>query len=143
MPVADRFWSKVTKTDGCWVWAASRGRQGYGHFDLDGKIEKAHRVAYQLVLGPIPDGAFILHSCDNPPCVNPAHLRVGTHVDNMRDMVERQRHPSLNKPECVNGHPYNEANTYRKPNGYRGCRTCRTAAKRAHRERMAQSKAFA
>jgi hypothetical protein len=131
----DRFWSKVQKSDACWIWAASRDDKGYGTFGFDGVVQKAHRVAYQLSVGPIPDGAHILHSCDNPPCVNPAHLRVGTRSDNMRDKVARGRDHNTQKTECIHGHPFNEANTYVTPNGRRNCRTCRIAAKRAYRAR--------
>lgn len=88
-----RFWSKVDKRgpDDCWPWAAARLPRGYGHFSLNGRAVGAHRVAYELSTGSIPSGLFVLHSCDNPPCCNPAHLRVGTPADNMRDKVDRGR----------------------------------------------------
>ena len=92
-PPADRFWSKVQigAPDQCWEWKAGMFQSGYGLFKLDGKLQRAHRVSYQLNHGPIPDGLFILHWCDNPGCVNPAHLHLGTHVDNMRERGERGR----------------------------------------------------
>lgn len=87
------FWSKIEKTeDGCWIWkGASGGRQGYGSFSYKGKAYRAHRLAWSLENGPIPEGHFICHRCDNPPCVNPAHLFAGTALDNVRDMWEKGR----------------------------------------------------
>jgi hypothetical protein len=75
----------------CWTWIGSRNRDGYGQFKLNGKLMRPHRVAYELAFGPIPPGAQILHSCDNPSCCNPNHLRTGTHQDNMDDKAERGR----------------------------------------------------
>lgn len=88
-----RFWRNVDRRAGseCWPWKGSIGSNGYGVFSIRGKQLVASRRAYELTFGPIPDGLFVLHSCDNRPCCNPAHLRVGTHTDNMRDMVSRDR----------------------------------------------------
>lgn len=88
-----RFWSKVDKSggpDACWPWLGSRMLKGYGAATLDGE-RGAHRVAYALAAGAIPDGLHVLHACDSPPCCNPAHLSVGTCIDNSRDMRERGR----------------------------------------------------
>ena len=131
----ERFWSKVNKTDVCWYWTAYRDDKGYGTFGLNGKLQKAHRVAYELTYGAIPDGAHILHSCDNPPCVNPAHLRAGTRSDNMRDKVARGHDYNTNKTNCESGHPFDEINTYVTPDGRRNCRKCRASARRAYRSR--------
>lgn len=91
-PTADeRFWSKVQKTDGCWLWTATRKPGWYGKFRFNGKQENAHRVAYILTYGTIPDGLWVLHRCDNPLCVRPDHLYLGTHQDNVRDRQERGR----------------------------------------------------
>jgi hypothetical protein len=90
------FWSRVTKTEGCWEWKGKSAPLGYGH------VQKtyAHRRAWELHFGPIPDGLWVLHSCDNPICVNPSHLRLGTPVDNVRDRQERGRHrPRLSRVE--------------------------------------------
>lgn len=88
-----RFWRNVDRRSGseCWPWTGSIGSGGYGAFSIRGKQLTASRRAYELTFGAIPEGLFVLHSCDNRPCCNPAHLRVGTHTDNMRDMVSRDR----------------------------------------------------
>ena len=133
----ERFWSKVQKIDGgCWLWIAYRDSKGYGSFGLDGKVRKAHRVAYELTYGPLPEGAHVLHSCDNPSCVNPQHLRAGTHVDNMRDRVEHGRDPNAKKTHCESGHPFDATNTYVTPDGRRNCRPCRAHARRAYLARI-------
>lgn len=138
----DQFWSKVEKRGAdCWLWTRYRDEHGYGRTWFDGGHITAHRLAYILTHGEIPDGAHILHSCDNPPCVNPAHLRAGTRSDNMRDKVARGRDFNAKKTECIHGHPFNEINTYMTPDGRRNCRTCRLIAKRAYRARLAQRKA--
>lgn len=96
----ERFWSKVVKSendDSCWNWLAVPDRKGYGRFSIGGSrknggtIMFAHRVSWELAYGEIPDGLEVLHTCDNPPCVNPNHLFVGTQADNMRDMVAKGR----------------------------------------------------
>jgi hypothetical protein len=88
-----RFWSKAKKAGGCWVWQA-RGRvgKGYGKFSVRrGWNQLAHRVAWSLVNGEIPDGLHVLHSCDNMLCVNPVHLFLGTNKDNIDDKVGKGR----------------------------------------------------
>lgn len=117
----DRFWNKVNKTDGCWIWTASKTYQGYGYFRLDGRMQKAHRVSYKILKGQIPNGMMILHSCHNPSCVNPEHLRIGTNQENMRDMSNAKR-GNAGRTHCKNGHEFNEINTrYGKQ---RICRIC-------------------
>jgi hypothetical protein len=93
-PLTDRFWEKVVKTDSCWLWTGSVGSHGRGQIELNGVNLATHRVSWELHNGPVPDGLFVLHSCpggENPRCCNPAHLRLGTHTDNMADMVARGR----------------------------------------------------
>src|SRR5687767_4720826 len=90
-PLSERFWEKVRKTDGCWLWTASRNAKGYGQIMYQRRPIHAHRVSWQLANGPIPDGLCVLHRCDNPQCVNPGHLFLGTIVDNNRDMFAKGR----------------------------------------------------
>lgn len=87
------FWGKVRKGDDeeCWPWTGCVDDKGYGSTRLRGKSIRSHRKAWILTSGPIPDGLHILHSCDNPPCCNPRHLRAGTHAENMDDMSKRMR----------------------------------------------------
>lgn len=95
MPLADRFWPKVEKGDGCWIWKASFLRSGYGAFGWkqNGKLtmKNAHRVAWFLANGPIPEGMSVLHRCDNRKCVRPDHLFLGNQRDNLMDMILKGR----------------------------------------------------
>lgn len=93
--MATNFFAGIPCSD-CWLWKGPKDGGGYGLTHLDGRSQSVHRVMVVLATGqPIPEGLFVLHSCDNPPCVNPSHLRVGTHQENMDDMVRkgRQRTP--------------------------------------------------
>jgi hypothetical protein len=87
--IAERFWSKVIKADGdgCWLWNAGRDVKGYGNF----AGRHAHRVAYELTYGPLPEGVFACHRCDNPPCVRPDHLFPGDTTANVRDAIQKGR----------------------------------------------------
>lgn len=98
-PVEERYWPKVDRSggpDACWPWTAHRMKSGYGLFAVPNGTSYAaphlaHRVSWALVNGPIPDGLFVCHSCDNPPCCNPSHLFLGTPQDNARDMQAKGR----------------------------------------------------
>lgn len=92
-PVIDRLLEKAIRNpdSGCWEWTAHRFENGYGAIIIEKKVRKAHRVSYELHCGPIPDGARILHKCDNPSCINPDHLRIGTQTENVEDMIAKGR----------------------------------------------------
>lgn len=128
----DRFWAKVKKTDTCWLWIGAPKTGRYGQVNRGGKPKLAHRLSYEDAHGPIPDGMQIHHTCRVTKCVNPAHLEAVTPKGNMA-----QARWALTET-CPHGHPYDEANTYPRPDGGRGCRRCRAdwvAALRARRKR--------
>lgn len=87
----DRFWSKVNKTDSCWLWTGAKMRRGYGAFQLGGGVRRANRIAYIMEYGSIPDEVFVCHHCDVPSCVRPDHLFLGTAQDNRDDCVRKGR----------------------------------------------------
>jgi len=86
-----RFWDKVDKSGYCWEWLAYKDKEGYGQFQIGHKSFKAHRISYLLSIGPITEDMFICHHCDNPGCVRPSHLFMGTQTDNMRDAIVKGR----------------------------------------------------
>lgn len=95
--IEDRVWAKVQKQNGCWPWTGSTTSDGYGRIYAGGGngapmlIVRTHRIAWESVNGPIPDGKKVLHRCDNPPCCNPDHLFLGTQADNIHDMYTKGR----------------------------------------------------
>lgn len=133
-PLAERFWAKVDKRgpDECWPWTGSCSRNGYGRIGrgrADEGADGAHRVSWELANGrPVPQGLFVRHSCDNPICVNPAHLGIGTPADNTRDSIVRGRAAFLKlleRTHCRHGHELTEENTLRQPSKRgRRCRAC-------------------
>ena len=125
-PIADRFWAKVDRgspTD-CWLWTAGTLRGGYGAFSPEsGRQASAHRVAYELTHGSIPDGLVLDHLCRTPACVNPAHLEPVTHRENtLRGTAPTA--VNARKTHCANGHEFTPDNTYVTRNGGRNCRAC-------------------
>lgn len=88
----ETFFDRILKEEGgCWLWQGSISKAGYGTLSYHGKVSYAHRLSYIFVNGPIPDGLHVLHKCDNPPCCNPDHLFLGTHLDNIADMKSKLR----------------------------------------------------
>lgn len=143
MPVSEkdeaRFWAKVEKTDTCWLWTACLYPSGYGQFSMAGRMVRAHRVSYELHVGPIPTGLQIDHTCHNDSgclggftcphrrCVNPAHLEPVTQTENAR----RGEKSNGRKTHCPQNHPYDATNTSTDRLGTRHCRVCDRERKRA------------
>jgi hypothetical protein len=92
-PIITRLWKlcEPEPNTGCWLWTITRNRKGYGLVTAGGKTRHAHRVAYELAVGPIPSDMCVLHKCDMPSCINPAHLFLGTNADNMADRDRKHR----------------------------------------------------
>lgn len=127
------FWNRVKGTGHCWLWTGCRNDDGYGVVRFNGGMCKAHVVAWFLTNGLIPDGLDVLHECDNPPCVNPDHLFLGTNADNCRDRQAKGRTKNLelgplaqaSKTHCPAGHAYTPENTRIRSSGSRDCLACK------------------
>jgi hypothetical protein len=130
----EAFWAKVDKTEGCWLWTGARGggKAHYGVFSVHRKVIYAHKYAYEMVNGPVPEGMEIDHvvdrGCTSTLCVNPAHLEAVTHAENMRRWISKMTH-------CTNGHEFSEENTYWMAGIHRQCRRCHADRERARRAR--------
>lgn len=95
----DRFWERVNKTDTCWVWIGSLfSGSKYGQVKYNGKTRQVHRVSWQINFGEIPEGLCVCHHCDNPPCVRPDHLFLGTNYHNTMDSVRKGRNYFIKSP---------------------------------------------
>ena len=127
--IADAFWGRVDKSAECWPWTGPTTEKGYGRFSLGHRTWRAHRLAYELTHGPFPPDLFVLHRCDNPPCVRPDHLFLGDHAANMADAVAKGRR---RRTHCKRGHALSGDNEHVRPDGSRECRTCRLAARKAY-----------
>lgn len=138
----DAKWTPEPNT-GCWLWSEGTDWAGYGYFRHAGEL-LAHRCSYVLHSGPIPTGLHVLHKCDVPACVNPEHLFLGTHQDNMTDCKVKGRTQRANakKTHCPQGHEYSSDNVRRLANGGRGCKACeRVKAARWRRNNLEAARA--
>ncbi len=125
---------------GCWIWTGTITNVGYGIFSPIGRRCAAHRWSYEQLIGPIPEGLELDHLCRNRRCVNPMHLEPVTHRENiMRGTSPRAA--QAKQTHCKWGHPFDEANTYRRTNGGRGCRICQKAASRRSADRRKAKRA--
>lgn len=139
-PMADRFWPKVDRRgpDECWPWTGGQNGYGYGYFNVDvtrtgHRNAAAHRVAYELSVGPIPDGLTLDHLCLNRLCVNPAHLEPVTLAENIRRSPQAKA--KLARTHCPQGHEYTPENIRwrQRPNPGRSCRACDSGSSRGRR----------
>ena len=134
-----RFWGRVPigRPDDCWPWAGARNGNGYGTIigdDHRGYV--ATRLMREFIDGrAVPPSLCVCHRCDNPLCVNPNHLWIGTKRDNSWDMIAKGRKPKRRPlTRCYRGHPFTDENTLRERNGARRCRICRARRNKSFRE---------
>lgn len=142
--MSEVFWTKVTKTESCWIWNGGKNPKGYGRFYFKGKVRQAHRVAWELYRQKeIPPNKEACHTCDNPSCVNPLHIFIGTKSDNMQDAILKGRltgpkfHANTKKKFCPKGHEYTPDNIklrIMKGSLTRICRQCYNAQVRDKRK---------
>jgi len=120
-----RFWLKVDKngSNGCWIWRANRDKDGYGKFTNNYKTLRAHRFSYELLVEKIPEGMVLDHLCRRTSCVNPEHLQPVSSIEYIH-RGEGLASQNKSKTHCINGHEFDELNTYIRPNGARSCKKC-------------------
>jgi len=133
-----RFWNKVEKSSQCWQWTGGKTWDGYGRIKLNGKTVMAHRVAYAMLKGEVPKHLILCHTCDNPSCVNPDHLFLGTHKDNALDREAKGRSKRAGKPKlavCARGHERSPNNLYDYGKGG-ACKKCLAYTKKLRRAKL-------
>lgn len=130
----ERLRDKIyAREGGCWLWQGSI-RNGYGLTWWDGRVMNAHRAVYSIMVGPVPEGLELDHLCEVKNCVCPAHLEPVTHAENVRraggmaKALAAELERRATRTHCKRGHPFDEGNTYRRSNGTRECRACRTVS---------------
>ena len=136
----ERFWEKVDRSgvSDCWLWTGAIQPNGYGRFWHYGKQGYAHRAAYRMFVGPIPEGLQLDHLCRVRHCVNPDHLEAVTLKENLNRGFggspggRARATTQLAKAQCSNGHPYSKENLWVSKNGWRQCRACGRENKRKH-----------
>ena len=134
MAATERFAARVNKTETCWLWTGTITSLGYGQFMVDGRTVSTHRWSYEHHVGPIPSGLVIDHLCRVRNCVNPEHLEPVTNAENVLRGAGLAP-TNAAKTHCDHGHPFDAANTYIPPAGFRQCRECNRAATRRRRAR--------
>ncbi len=134
--IDERFWAKVNKTNSCWLWTGLLSERGYGIFKATKKV-RAHRFAYELLIGPIPDGLSLDHLCRVRHCVRPSHLEPVTAAENNRRGDGLTAH-NMRKTRCLRGHPFHESTSYLRASreNSRHCRTCQAMRQKARRQRI-------
>jgi len=141
-PTEDRFWNKVrAMPSGCWKWTAATNGWGYGRFRWRGSMTTTHRIAYELLIGPVPPGLDLDHLCRNRICVNPNHMEAVTHRENcLRGEGVCARNSRVT--HCPKGHEYTSENTTVR-RGHRLCKACKAAWDKDYRARAARLRALA